>query len=148
MQHKTRLQISILLIFTVLITACSNQQESTTAHGGPVSDYFSLIDNLRGAGATVDLAGQVSQPFFSPQGQVITVNGQDVQVFEYVDVEAARAEAELVSPDGSSVGTSMMMWVDTPHFYQSGKVIVLYLGAEIDVINILDRVLGSQFAGG
>ena len=113
-----------------------------------MSDYVSLIDNLRDVGATVDLAGKVSQPFFSPQGQVITVNGQDVRVFEYSNVTAARAETELVSPDGSSVGTSMMMWVDTPHFYQSGKVIVLYVGPEIDVINILDRVLGSQFAGG
>ncbi len=39
------------------------------SHGGPVEDYVSLVDNLRAAGATVDPAGTVSQPFFAPQGQ-------------------------------------------------------------------------------
>ncbi|MCH8893058.1 MAG: hypothetical protein IIB32_06120 [Chloroflexi bacterium] len=39
------------------------------SHGGPVKDYVSLVDNLRAAGATVDPAGTVSQPFFAPQAQ-------------------------------------------------------------------------------
>jgi hypothetical protein len=37
------------------------------------------VDNLRAAGATVDPAGVESQPFFMPEGQLLSVNGQDVQ---------------------------------------------------------------------
>jgi hypothetical protein len=105
------------------------------------------VDNLRAAGATVEPAGEVSQPFFAVQGQVITVNGGDVQVFEYADTATSEAEAALVSPDGSSVGTSMVGWVAPPHFYQTGQIIVLYVGDKSDIITTLDGILGPQFAG-
>ena len=61
---------------------------------------------------------------------------------------AANAEADLVSPDGSSVGNTMVSWVATPHFYRSGKIIVLYVGENQALTSTLQEVLGSQFAGG
>ena len=107
-----------------------------------------LIADLRAADTTVSPSGEITQPFFTVKGQVITVNGGDVQVFEYVTVEAADAEAAQVSPDGTSIGTSIVLWVATPHFYKRGQVIVLYVGDDADVINPLKAVLGEQFAGG
>jgi hypothetical protein len=113
-----------------------------------VTDYDNLVESLQDAGATVEPSGSVNQPFFTPQGQVIAVDGQDVQVFEYDTVADADAEADLVSPDGSSVGTSIMTWVATPHFYKSGRLIVLYVGDLSDTIGILEGALGPQFSGG
>jgi len=52
-----------------------------------------------------------------------------------------------VSPDGSSIGTSMMTWVALPHFYKVIKLIVLYVGESDELIKVLEGVLGSQFAG-
>ena len=120
----------------------------TSAGGGSVTDLASLTDDLRAAGATVEPAGEVSQPFFSVEGQVITVNGEDVQVFEYADAASADAEAALVSPDGSSVGTTMVLWIATPHFYRAGQLIVIYVGDSTAVTDALEAVLGPQFAGG
>ena len=60
---------------------------------------------------------------------------------------AAQADADLVAPDGSSVGTSMPFWVDDPHFYHSGKLIVLYLGSDQSILTALEAILGPQFAG-
>ena len=119
----------------------------------PGKDYIGLVDNLRGAGASVDPVGEVTQPFFSGKGFIIKVNGDDVQVFEYADARAAEAEAALVSPDGFSIGTSgtsgisMVGWVAPPHFYREGTLIVLYVGESEAVMEALDGVLGSQFAG-
>ena len=118
------------------------------SHGGPVKDYVSLVDNLRAAGATVDPAGSVSQPFFAPQGQMLTVTGEDVQAFEFASVEEADTVAETVSADGSSIGTSMVRWIAPPHFYKAGKLIVIYVGGEGDVIDVLQEAMGPQFAGG
>ncbi len=122
-------------------------EEPPVSHGGPVTDYVSLIDNLRQTGATVEPAGEVAQPFFSVNGRVIVVNGGDVQVFEYADAAAAEAERALVSPDGSSVGTSMIGWVASPRFYRAEKLIVLYVGDSEAVTDVLESVLGQQFAG-
>lgn len=141
--HKSALVF--LLVGTLLLAACNG--EETFSHGDTVTDYVSLVDALRAEGATVEPAGTVSQPFFSVEGQLIRVNGQDVQVFEYQDEETAQSQAELVSPDGSSVGTSMMTWVGPPHFYQKGSLIVLYVGSGEEVTSVLGTVLGPQFAG-
>lgn len=51
------------------------------------------------------------------------------------------------APDGDSVGTSMMMWVDTPHFYKAGRIIVLYIGSDQTILDLLVQTIGTQFAG-
>ena len=117
------------------------------SHGGPVVDYVSLLDTLRAAGAAVEPNGEITQEFFSPTGWAIKVNAADVQVFEYPDEAAAEAEAAQVAPDGGSIGTTMVMWVEAPHFYKTGKLIVLYVGSDAAVTALLESVLGPQFAG-
>ena len=89
----------------------------------------------------------ISQDFFTPQGSILKVNGADVQVFEYSSAEEMENEASQVSPDSGSIGTSMLMWVDTPHFYKSGRIIVLYVGSDAVVLDLLKATLGQQFAG-
>lgn len=123
-------------------------QYSVLSRGGQVEDYASLIDALRGTGITVEPAGHADQPFISVGGQVINVNGEAVQVFEYTTPSGADAEAKLVSPDGREIGTTMVTWVDSPHFYKAGRLIILYVGDSATVIAALEATLGPQFAGG
>jgi hypothetical protein len=146
MNQRQLVRLFVLLLAVVLVSACGSQQ-SPVSHGGPVTDYVTLVDSLRAAGATVDPAGTISQPFFTPQGQLIAVNDQQVQVFEFASAAKAEAGAGTVSADGSSVGTTMMTWVATPHFYRAGKVIALYVGDDSSVVSLLEEAMGSQFAG-
>ncbi len=165
MKHFLALTIITITLATAGISCASPQAPATepaaqpppatepaapppvVSHGGPVTDYVSLFDNLRAAGASVVPAGDISQPFFSVTGNAITVDGENVQVFEYADTEQAEAQAALVSPDGSSIGTTMASWIAPPHFYQAGKIIVLYVGDDTTLINLLESVMGPQFAG-
>jgi hypothetical protein len=144
---RQTLLVSMLMIFLLLV-ACSDRQQPAETRGDSVDDLDSLVNRLQAAGATVEPAGTVSQPFFTPRGQVIVVNDQDVQAFEYESQADANAEVALVAPDGSSVGASIMNWMATPHFFNSGKLIVLYVGDQNDTIDVLEALLGTQFAGG
>ena len=99
----------------------------------------------------------MSADYFAPQGQVLTVNGEDIQAFEFGSAEEADAAAGGVSATGSSIVTtmadgtqkaSMVTWVEPPHFYRAGKLIVLYVGCDGDVIDVLRETVGPQFAGG
>lgn len=147
--NATRLNLLVAMTAMLMLSvACNSQQAAVETEDNSVIDSESLIAGLETAGATVEVTGTVSQPFFTPEGQVITVDGQDVQVFEYESEADAKAEADLVAPDGSSVGTSMMTWIATPHFYSGGQLIVLYVGDQSSMMNLLEEVLGSQFAGG
>lgn len=111
------------------------------------NEIEALIASLKAAAASVELDGTISQSFFTPLGQIIRVNGQDVQVFVYTDEAAAQGAAAQVSPDGSAVGSEQVAWVATPHFFRQGKLIVLYVGDEATVLQVLQSALGEQFAG-
>jgi hypothetical protein len=128
-------------------TAGGGQATPAASQGELAHDYASVVAKLQAVGGTVEPGDEIEQPFFSVSGRIIKVNGQDVQVFEYPDAASADAEAAAVSPDGSSVGTTMMTWMAAPHFYKSGRVIVLYVGSDVSVIKALLVVLGPQFAG-
>lgn len=125
--------------------AAGRQRPSRPA--GHAKDLKGLMSRLRAGGARVGRAGGVSQPFFSVRGRALTLHDEQAQVFEYAKAAAAEREARLVDPSGSSVGTSMMSWMGPPHFYKGGRLIVLYVGGNQDVIKALESALGPQFAG-
>jgi len=152
---KNQTLLVSLVIFALIASGCANASPpssppSATMSSEPlaVEDIASLIAALEAAGVMVETGDKVSQEFFKPEGSILGVNGADVQVFEYESKEAMESEASQVAPDGGSVGTSMMMWMDTPHFYKSGRVMVLYVGSDETVLSLLEQVLGLQFAGG
>jgi len=124
----------------------NSDAQETVSHVGEVVDYVSLIDNLRANDTTVNPEGEIEQPFFSVTGFSIQVNGSSVQVFEYNSAKDAEADASLVSSDASSIGTSMPFWIDDPHFYYKEKIIVLYVGDDPDIEELLESALGNQFA--
>jgi hypothetical protein len=85
------------------------------------------------------------------------VNGEGISAYEFGSAEEADAGAEGVSASGSSIVTTfadgtgistMVSWVESPHFYKAGKLIVLYVGCDRDVIDVLQETMGPQFAGG
>ena len=157
---KKRLQV-FLLVLVFLMGACaapSAENVTATSQAAPtepdatevaaVEDLAGLIAALQATGATVETGDPISQPFFTPEGNILKVNGADVQVFEYENAEAMESEASQVSSDGGSIGTSMVSWMGTPHFYKTGKIIALYVGSDTAVLELLEGALGPQFAGG
>jgi hypothetical protein len=107
----------------------------------------SLQQALSNAGAEVALGDSIDQDFFSVPGQIITLNGELVQVFEYTDSALTDADAGQVSPDGSSIGTIVPSWIGPPHFFRAEQLIALYVGEDPGVLELLETILGSQFAG-
>ena len=120
---------------------------STGVQGSGVNNYATLVDALRAAGMTVESTGEVSQPFLAVPGQQLQVNGGNVQVFEYASAEVAAADANQIAPDGSSTATTMITWVEPPHFYRKDQLLVLYVGSDEAIQDLLTSLLGPQFAG-
>ncbi len=92
----------------------------------------------------------------TPSGHAVILNGERISVFEYASAHEAQAEAAQISPDGTehdvrdSVGGGagvVMDFVSAPHWYQAGRLIILYVGTNGEVIALLERELGAPFAG-
>jgi len=132
----------VLILVPLLLAACVPTVDTAC------DSVDGLTAALRDSGAEADSGEQIDQSFFTVPAQRLVVNAEDVQVFAYPSVDLARSDAAQVSPDGYSVGTSMVTWIATPHFFQCGKLIVLYVGDNSELLTMLKAQLGSQFAGG
>jgi hypothetical protein len=124
-----------------------------------VHNHVSLVDNLRAKGLTVEPVADVQQPFLRAQGTVLRVSGgaltqpAEIQSYDYNDTdlgmngsEAAAADASQIGPDGNPA-TSMITWVEPPHFFRKERAFVLYLGSDQAMLDILTELMGPQFSG-
>jgi hypothetical protein len=144
-----------ILLTTVLTIACVMNSCRTDAtppannENSGLLDQVSLLSALKAAGATPEIGDPITQDFLSVEGTLINLDqAKDAfQVFEYKTTEEMEADAAKVAPDGGSVGTSMMNWVMPPHFFKSGRILVLYLGDNQTTLNLLEKIMGKQFAG-
>jgi len=152
MRRYDKIILALLLCGVIIMTACSSTQGSPSSHG---MDYKTLLKDLQAHDTTVVPAGDVSQPFMHAQGHIIKIRSEQIQVYEYSTVADADTQASHTSSDGSTFTTksltgtsgSAVDWIAPPHFYKQGRVIVLYVGRNSTIMQILTKVLGKRFAG-
>lgn len=106
-----------------------------------------LISALRTSGLEPRQVDRITQAFFTVPATVYQLRDDELQVYEFPNEERAAREAEKVSADGSSVGTSKVLWIAPPHFFRAGALLVLYLGNDEQVLDVLHARIGPQFAG-
>ncbi len=102
-------------------------------------NQLTQMDNLN-----VQQLGAVQQPYFSVQAQLLLVNGQQVQVFEFDSVSARQEAADMVSSTGESIGGYVPSFVGTPHFWSQGRLLTMYVGSDQQVIDAFTSILGPQ----
>ncbi|HYN09735.1 MAG TPA: hypothetical protein VES67_20300 [Vicinamibacterales bacterium] len=133
------------LILVVVACACNSNPAGPSA-GSSKEAFFAA---LRQQGASVtpgQMLSRESTPYFEVPAQIVQVNTGTINVFEYGDAAAAGRDAAKVSPDGSSVGNTSILWIGPPHFYRNDRLIVVYAGHSLAVLQPLEAVLGPPFA--
>ena len=116
---------------------------------GMVTDYSTLVQAIQSRGISAHLTEEIpsESSLFSVPAKVLSIGGSDVQVYEFQNDSDAKTISLTVSEDGTEIGLSIIRWMDTPHFYTNGKLIVLYVGQNPEILNLLESFLGPQFAG-
>lgn len=150
--HGKRTAGQYLLLSTLvmlLLVACQTQpqvnMQATQISVGP--ELQTLGDKFSAAGAMVSYGIRLSQPFFSVGGIVLTVNGEDLQVFEYPDANMAQQDADNISSDANTINGESMAWIAPPHFYIQGNLIILYIGDNQAMLDLASQIIAEQFAG-
>ncbi|CAE6493362.1 hypothetical protein [Candidatus Nitrosotenuis uzonensis] len=131
----------------VLKPKLPSHDEPISPFDGIVTDYASLVNGIKSRGILVEQKEKLDDsPFFVPT-VVLSVGGTDIQVYEFESESDAKAAMQTISEDGTQIGTSIIRWIDVPHFYASNKIIVLYVGQNPEITSLLESLLGPQFAG-
>ncbi len=111
-----------------------------------------LIERLNDDGAQIRIGGEVSSRYLSVKGNMLMLDGAQVQFFEYASAAAALADAARFAPDALTIhmdGIAQVIdWLATPHLYLHDTLIVLYVGDDVNTIERLNAALGSRYAGG
>jgi hypothetical protein len=137
------LVIGVVFPAALLLAACA---PAPAADACASTDAY--VEALRAGGAEVEVAEQFSQEFFSVPVQRLVVNGSDVQAYEYADSATAAEESERITGAGYIIGNAILEWIDTPHWYQCGNLIVLHIGDDQGNLDLFTSLLGEQLAAG
>jgi hypothetical protein len=150
----------VLLVSSLLVAACTvppiiesgqpsaapSTQELVVVPENAFETSESVADlmaTLEEAGASVQWAGTVNQTFFAVPGWLIRVNGQEVEVYEYLDEATRLSDAVRIAADGSRVADTAVEGTGQPTFWTEGKLIVLFLGDTSEVPDLLTAALGD-----
>ena len=148
----------ILLLVLILLLGSAMTLTGCT---GEVYSYYNFSDDLQDTGATIQIGNKSKvSPFPLQARNNIEVNGEWLQVFEFDNEALADEGAALIFPDGTGMSVvneagetvvSGWMPIGQPHFYKKGRLIVQYVdtssGSDPSTRNLLESILGSQFAG-
>lgn len=146
MRHKWWPILGVTLGLAIVIG-----QLLITQTGG--MSYVRLRDELHAQGASVQEDGQASQSLLNGVDHSLTVDGVGLDVFEYWTVAGARLDAARISRGGHSISMGIGSWgaslyfIEPPHWFYSGRVIVLIAGSNTGVLALLRSDLGPQIAG-
>jgi hypothetical protein len=118
----------------------------------PVTDLGDLSGALTAAGHEVRVRPGgwpwLRRFFLTPDRIVAIGYHEGFHAFEYPT--RAKLQRIRISADGTGISrgnrAAIIEWTQ-PHFYRSGRLLVLYLGDDPVILETLSLILGPQFAG-
>ena len=90
---------------------------------------------------------KASFPWIDAPAALIDVFDGQVWAFEFPTTAAAEDVVRHTSADGHEFASAQVFWISDPHLFRSDRLIVLYVGRSRAILDVLEQVLGPQFAG-
>jgi len=133
----------LLLVSILLLFGCSEEISETS--------YNDLITSLNNMNFKVTVE-DVEKSILQGQRKWLTIkDNENISIYIYKSDKEMEKDASYVSEDGCSYNNGNeainISWVSYPHFFKKDNIIVLYVGDDLEVINALKKIMGSQFSG-
>lgn len=107
-----------------------------------------FIVQLEKAGGKIKTIKKGSNTFLKGDATAININEEFINVYEYKNSNQMDADVKTIRSDGAIVGNAFIDWVSIPHIYKNGNIIVLYVGENKEIKDMIQKSVGNQFAGG
>ena len=135
--------VALLFVSSILLFACSNQISDKT--------YNDLVANFEKMNFNV-VSEDVEESILQGQRKWLTIDeNENISVYLYENKEKMEKDSSYLSKDGFSYddgkGIKSISWTSHPHFFKKDNMIVLYVGENPEIINLLKEMMGLQFSG-
>ena len=139
----------------IVLLAVAVTSVSAVACGGGGGEHGpgdqDVVGSLQDGG--LKLVGPTFEPV-GPLGVASTtyhIGEGEVHVYRFPSDQRAREAAAEIGADGYTIvtksGAVQADWFAPPHWFRTGREIVLFLGTDGEVIDALEEAAGPQFAG-
>lgn len=139
--------LPFLLAIPFLFSACGANLQGSVAPDAQEQQRDGQSQKDQPSTTEFSAGDSLALPGFSTAGRVIENNGELIAVFEYGNDEEAEADQAKVGGDGQSVDGNAVSWAGPVHFFRHGRVIVVYVGSDENLLEKLRADAGDQFAG-
>ena len=138
-----------LLSLCFILMGCGGQQSGDK---GTSLTYSAFVQKLQQKGVSAATTNALNADLFSGTAHGLVIQNEHISVFEYETNDAMQADANNISPDGSTIhnqngSISAIDWIAPPHFYKAGRIIVFYVGKSQHIMSLLQSIFGPQFTG-
>lgn len=99
-----------------------------------------LMNRLEKEGYAPSIASEIERNFFSVPGVIVTLDGDNIKVFEHKDNLSAEVDALLFS---ESAGTDYYAWRKKVNLYLKDNIVVFYMGSRKSVLDALKNTVGE-----
>ncbi|MBV1883564.1 MAG: M20/M25/M40 family metallo-hydrolase [Pseudomonadales bacterium] len=156
------LSLLCIILVSSLLSNCGSDgttpiNESETGVISIAPEVEGVIEDIRDAGGEVVYRGIASsmRSTFGVDVYSISVGNDGISIMVYENNTDASLAVNGISSDGETItiqqddgSTFSITLSNTPHFYSSDNLIILYMGDTPEVTLILEQLYGQQFAGG
>ena len=139
--------LSVFALFLFISPIFTPVQQHIEAPPVTIGNADTIIQRLRAHGAVVGIGSlPAEQPFTSVQGEILVVNDQEVQLFEYDNTLLATEIASSVYYDNSPGWEQAIASLENAHLYQVGNILLFYTGDDQMVLDLLETAFNPPLA--
>jgi hypothetical protein len=117
---------------------------------GPPSTVPSEMDNLamleqslEQSGLEIQRGGKTSPDLFGFEGQILTFEGGEIEVYEYKNKRQREVISNQVRAEGIVVDDVTIPWDKKPAIWGSGALIIVYRGYDGGIFLLLSGLMGD-----
>jgi hypothetical protein len=137
--------LGLIALFLLLLAACAPDAGD---RGAPAvtqeSVYEGILENMRAAGADVELEEDVTQPLVPADTRLFRVNGELVQIMVFTDeVTRSNVENDMDLRSGLIPETGDPDNPQNLYYWSSGQTVAMYVGTNQAVIDTITAALGE-----
>lgn len=135
----------ILLLISSMFISCSKDEELVSTYS---MDEFQDAMSDKGYDFEVQ---DVEEDFLLTTRKRMTIDDTVIDIYLFNNDKAMEKEAAYIDSDGygydNGIRRLKVSWINAPHFYKKGSLIIQYVGEEKNIMSSLEDILGQQFAG-
>ena len=136
-----------MVLAVVLVCFASMAAAAEAGRGDPMEVSRLLSQRLDSMNLKPQALENKEDLILKGERYVLSFSGGELQLFAYRDPDGAARDLQTVSADGRQMGNLSVNWAQSPHFFLRDNVIVLYLGENGQVLDMLERLCGPQIRG-